>query len=434
MRERIFTDTGTAWVHDYLWKEGSNVIDSHTITGTQSRLYAAMRDIVTPGFKVRQAKGEVIQNPLWSQHFSLIHQPCVYTSSGRYQLKASNPLITHANARFVSVPGSPLTWLDIEEYLDDFANGREIAVSRAWSNCDISEMQALASLGEAPETIKWIGGLLQRMINLLRLFSKKGLKKQLKKLVRDARSGGMRPKNLVSTMLSSGSDFWLELRYAVRPLIFEMYQAVAALNKSIDKAIRYTARGKEEEVAGSASSVNVSQRPDLWTDETKESTARVSTYRAGVLYRLKSNLKEKLSIWGGDQGFETVWELTPFSFIIDWFFNVGDVIGAWAISTGIEPLTSWVTEKHVIKKVFTHKFEILKLDPEWTYHFSESGPNFSQLGKAEVSWTFKRRTPCPERYNLPHCTVNLDWAKLIDLAAIGRGILNGLVFSKRKAA
>lgn len=424
MRERIFIDTGaigTEHIYYYEKADLSVVVLDQTQTWQKNRQYAAMQDVVVPNFKARQAKGEIFVNALNSQAFQSLHQPCFAHSKGYWGYNGYCESVLQW--MYPSISGEPMTWLQFQEFLDDFQGERDVATTKAWSNVDVSEMQALASLGEMPETLKWIGSLYIRMAHLIRMFSKKQLRRQLVKQLKRLSN-----KQKLTAATDNVSNFWLEFRYAVRPLVFEMTQAVAALKAALDTAQRFTARGYNLVEEDSKNTVTWDVSPYL-SMPVELQYARKSNYRAGVLYRLEAEINKLASVWGLNQGFETFWELTPFSFIIDWFFTIGDVISSWNVTSGILTLGSWITEQHVITKKWLYGASGVN-----AYHgmFSVSGWDPIHPGETTVQWVLKRRIPNPDRSILPHCRIRLDAAKLLDLATIGRGLYNGLLTSSAK--
>jgi KaiC/GvpD/RAD55 family RecA-like ATPase len=298
--------------------------------------------------------------------------------------------------------------------LDEYQDERDIAISKAWANVDISSIQALASLGELPETLHWMASLMKRMISILRAFTQKRILIEARKLLRSGTS-----------VIDAMSELWLEMRYAVRPLIFDMNQAMEAWNFVLEKSDRFTARGFHRLAqTTSTDTFDVS----YWSIPFAGIVSRVQTtsanFRAGVLFTVDHNLSEFRSVWGLDQPFETIWELIPFSFIIDWFFSVGHVISSWTANPGLYPLTSFVTEEHSISIIDT----LAGITPT-TYYVDGvhcTDVRTVQIATASVLQVTKRRIPTPGRSILPTFNLNLDTAKLIDLATIGRNLYSAL--------
>jgi len=370
----------------------------------------AMCDIVTENFKARSAKGEVIINPLVSEEFQMT-LTLPYASAqinnnwDEGYFRQGNPL---------PFPYSAEAWLTscestvISDYLEQFEGERQIALAQAWANVDQSEVAMLASLGELPETLNWFKDLVGRLLKVLRVFSSR-------RALLQALKPGKSTKKHSADML----DFWMEFRYAVRPLLFEAEQWRNALAKCFDGKIRFTARGYHS--TEESTTVDYDADPKSWiTTSYYGSVKRISDYRAGVLYDFDTTLPGWISTFGLDQLIETGWELTRLSFALDWIFNIGDVLSAWSLPMACSPLGSWVTEYHE----FLHSVECSVS----THDFADRNLSDVDTGDGEFYSVrkIKRRIVNPELSYFPRVRLNLSLAKLVDLVAIGRSICRSL--------
>ena len=411
MRERIFTDTGQIdQIFQYVI-ENDHYIWSAWYQWMANHQYSAMQDVEIPDFHRRSKQGELFCNPMISTTQLTVHRPNIYKGTG---------LNGGSTASFLSAwdpinpSSSQPTWTDISELLDELESERDVAVQAAWANVDISEMQALASLGELPETIKWIGSLYTRMINVIRMFKRKQLGRNVRRFLKSTK------RNKIESTTDFVSNFWLELRYAVRPLVFEMAQAVTALKTAIDKAQRLTARGKHVFAdQGYAEGSYVDQYQATRTQKHWHSIS--ASFRAGVLYRIEDDVNKVMSVWGLNQPIATVWELTPFSFIMDWFFSIGNMISSWEIDSSLTALLSWATEQVVYEDHYAIE------TTAWNNWMANSSFETVQVGTTTTTRTYKRRIPNPARYSLPHGGINLNAAKILDLAFIGSALFSGCV-------
>lgn len=413
MRYREKQNNLTEDIFDWQQNSGSSITgwDTGGQTGYISeQRYIAMLDVVTQDWKRKLAMGQIINNPMLSQTYFCTQVPAIIELKGHFaDYPAPNNWYTYVDG--VALPpafgATSLDWDWFDEYLKDYENGRDIALAQAWANVDISEMQALATLGELPETLRWMASLYKRMISLLELFSRKRLKLAAVKLLGSRRR-----------IADEVFELWMELRYAVRPLVFDMKQAVEAWNAKVKKSNRITARGfhREEEVNLSTYDFDFS-----WYQSTVSRVSTVSSdFRSGVLFQIDNDVNEIMSIFGLDQPLETVWELIPFSFIIDWFFSVGNVISSWTANPACTPLASWTTETHTIRTIDTLSGATPNIFSGYNLVVDEL--EVSQVGRTITTRILKRRCPSPKRAILPKFNLRLDTAKLVDLAIIGRNI------------
>lgn len=143
--------------------------------------------------------------------------------------------------------------------------------------------------------------------------------------------------------------------------------------------------------------------------------------RAGVLVR--AEIASKLAIWGLTHPLETVWELVPFSFIADWFFNIGQTLASWTPEVGVLPLSSWST----VTQTSTRS---LRISNARITNYNPAIPVNVWYNARPITMSYttisKVRTAAAKRSMLPTYKVRLNSFKLLDLAII----IRKLAFSK----
>lgn len=385
-----------------------NTVSSVLTHNTEDR---CMGDTVTPEFRKSVANGNIILNNMVSDYVKASYR------GYRFEWTGKTPSNVPLFYRGYSLP-SPSTalraftspvdlWNSLEE-AQGYRGLRDAAVVKSWSNIDQSSMAALATLGEMPETLRWIGSILKRLVNLIRFFRNPARKaSDLLKL-----SGKRVPLKDVPF------DVWLEWRYAIRPLIFEMKQALDALKAIIKKGSRQTARGYTYDIGVTTSSQTVGNSGNIvqYTWDTK--VRKRIEFRGGVLYDLSESLNDLTTILGLDQPLEAAWELVPFSFILDWFFNIGTCLSSWSQGMGLSPLGSWVTCIWVTEKsAYGHSYGNIWDTNVCTKFEQIQLPSYSEVRLLKQRWID------PSRAVLPSFKLKLDSQKILDLVAIGRQLL-----------
>lgn len=440
MRTRVFDDTSIKTGFPFLWvpTNGAPGYTSETwehVTADRSHI---MCDVVTPKFYELQNKGVIVNNPLWHEDIQYLFTPTVlkvnWVKDGYVTGYMLKPYFTYLEIPLAS-PTLP-NIADFEAIFKQFDDEAALAANRAWANVELSEAMLLASLGELPETFRWMKSLYERAINLTKLLRSKTKifqsapllaknimakdPRNLKRLSSGAVKGGTKS---ATDMVSHFANAWLEYRYAIRPLVFEMKACLTALKTIIQKKTRQTARGKEIRTEMNTSIVN-------WTNSAPYSITENATYRrtvrstlscrAGVLFQIEDDLDALLAVWGIDQPLESAWELVPFSFIVDWFFSIGDTISAWSVNPSLTPLTSWTTYRLNAEELrVSLSFDCIgKNGYVWT------SPEVTH-GTSGLTYQRTWRKPSAVRSVLPRFDLKLDLAKIIDLGMIGRSLLSG---------
>lgn len=126
---------------------------------------------------------------------------------------------------------------------------------------------------------------------------------------------------------------WLELQYGWRPLLMDIHGAVEALHKS------FVPSPKNQLIRVSA----VSRLSDE-TSETRSVTAGSELWRRGyevqvktcLYFRQTNRALHTLASLGITNPAYLVWELTRYSFVVDWLVHIGDFLSSLDASIGYE--------------------------------------------------------------------------------------------------
>lgn len=132
----------------------------------------------------------------------------------------------------------------------------------------------------------------------------------------------------IATAGLSAANAWLAYRYGVKPLISSVDATLKSLEKRLTKPSRTTTR---------ASGVitrridDVIETTNQWHGEAKFIVARQRTETVNVrAVSIDETILDSLTAYGlSTKDLLTLpWELVPWSFVVDWFLNVGDFLGA----------------------------------------------------------------------------------------------------------
>lgn len=128
------------------------------------------------------------------------------------------------------------------------------------------------------------------------------------------------------------SGTYLEFQYGWRPLANDIKDAVKAFDQpggDGSKRVRITSYGHQD-TAHSTHMVRNDCVPSLMWDI--ESTSQVSVKFSGAVW-IEPTSHPELRHWGLDATnfLPTVWELIPYSFLVDYFTNIGKIIDAMSV-------------------------------------------------------------------------------------------------------
>lgn len=140
---------------------------------------------------------------------------------------------------------------------------------------------------------------------------------------------------------------WLEYQYGWKPLMNSISDNVDLLKAQKKKS------GDTFKVSRSLSdSYKWIYKGDVFTDE-YECTVKV---KVGFKVRLTNSVLHQLDTVGFINPLSIAWELTPFSFVFDWFIPVGNVLESLSATQGLSPISGYrstVVEVH--KSSHAHK-------------------------------------------------------------------------------
>lgn len=359
-----------------------------------------MHDVVTKEFNKLSSRGKIVNNPMDSSDTTEITGVTRYKWDWETEDRDGN--VTMGGDSYSNLYGSfDRSKCNISIDRDALISQ---AISSAHANCDLSEAAILASLGEFRETVAGLAAILIRVYRIYR---------KIRKLDLYALRKEIKPAEL--------ADRYMEYRYALRPLYYDAVQLTSAYNKAMPpKGSRKTFRSfKEGSDTDTGTYVTYGYRSDgkinmkFTTDYYIHEEVCV---RAGVLCQITND--SRLLSFGAANIPQSMWELVPFSFIIDWFWNVGDIISSFSPKVGLNELASWAvvtTSTSVTSSVTVEGVDHTNSDNvSWTRCYADG----NTTANYELYSVKKERLVNPPRGFLPRVDINLDALKLLDLQII----------------
>jgi len=184
-------------------------------------------------------------------------------------------------------------------------------------------------LGELPETIQYFRKTINSAVGFYRAVKRgdlAGVKRAARRAIRRA---GKDPRRELHRRGGQAADKWLEWRYAISPLVYDLDDALKALYSK--RAVQITRRS-----AGGASGQS---RQVIRESERMVSLEATWQSRCVAYYRVNPNA-ESFKKLGLINLAATLWELTPLSFVVDWLIPIGRYVGTLDAMMGVSVLSS----------------------------------------------------------------------------------------------
>lgn len=377
-----------------------------------------MTDYVIENFHKRKAAGELFFNPMCQKIVSFTQTAAKFTISsllnGYYDasgvLAVRPPHVASPTYAYEMWVENANAFLSFE---DEIGQLRNHTINGAYAKTTEEVMLLYATLGESKETLKMIVDIIMRLRNLLR-GKWADMAKPGKRYV---------PKGSAFTLASkygkSLSEYWMEARYGIRPLIYELQAAFSLMEASLNTRHRQTVRKRAR------LRIPVSTTP---TTVAYDSVTYLEALRLeyleyevgiGVMFSPISTDVSWVQLLGLDQPLQSIWELTRLSFMIDRIIDVGSWIQANEYNPSIVVLGAFQKEK------LSHVVEVIpgNLVVNWAPYGYVVSSKSHEGGSSKASTKWVRRIE-PTKPSLPAYKLRFNWPEIIDAAIIVKGLMS----------
>lgn len=213
--------------------------------------------------------------------------------------------------------------------------GYDLVIIKALNEAADVNWDALTTLAEARETASTLTTLARTGLELVRAAKRLDFKRlrkacRLASKRRDLPSRFRKKAKQASynkgAAISSASEAWLTYRYGISPTLMDIQAVSKLLDDGVNTPITRTIR------VGRAY-----DKDRIYERDMSGNKRRIMDLERKVIERCTLTLTVKSPEWATGSTFgvtspmSTVWEIVPFSFVIDWFLPIGDWIRALSV-------------------------------------------------------------------------------------------------------
>lgn len=306
--------------------------------------WAWMEDTVTAKFRSRSAKGETFFNPMRKWNYAVA---CSGEGGG-----------SQSTAVACSTTGAKATWEFRGPWIatavpSELRLGTSLPrVSYALTDADIDRAKVevctdvLAKRGRTDSNLWETMAEYDQAVGMFKPTMNK-LVAVLDKAARATQRG-----RTARLAITSASGLWLQYRYGIKPLIGDMEHILKTI-RTFSKRVERRSTRSTKTLYGSGILQGSTDTPVglrvTWANSIND---RV-TLRAMSLDEVDLSFYKELGF--GEKSLATLpWELVPYSFVVDWFLNVGDYINAMVpAGNGWKSLGSCLSMERVTTNVYT---------------------------------------------------------------------------------
>lgn len=284
---------------------------------------------------------------------------------------------------------------------------KSMTLARALADASSSDAMVLVSLAELNKTVRTYEEV-AATIDDFRRFEKRAMKGF--KSLKDAKRAGVK--------LSLGvAQNWLRYRYSFMQAVYDVQSYVRA----------YQSLGKKPRVRCVATLTGTTYRAPETIDSNGWEFANhkhVHTYlqrwkvTSGCLVAAHTDSLDIADTVGAYRYMSSLYELIPFSFMLDWFVDVGTRIQALETSLSRQVLGTWTSvEWNILHSCLSTT--VAKTTVGTLYDYVGSG---SASGSATEIVTLRERIANPSVPAMPELNVKFNWKRLADAVSILRVI------------
>ncbi len=222
-----------------------------------------------------------------------------------------------------------------------------MAIQRFFSDCTHVKSEVGVTIAEAPKTFALIATTAIRIAKCYKYLKKLQVTKAMRELgydsvnVRRSLNAKARLRKSKRNPSKFAAQSFLELQYGWKPLLAEVHNAAADLGaryQSTDKDVRVRGRANKKNhwdyrlVNPFPGTVGFPHGLHVWSIGSCFDTIQIEY---GAYFQVVNPALRAKAAMGLTNPYSVIWELLPYSFVVDWFVPVGDYLASHNVTQGM---------------------------------------------------------------------------------------------------
>lgn len=388
-RETTTGDFALSADYAYRFNDTSSYNHAYTQKGTHDK--KQIDDTTTPGFRSLLKCGKFLPlNPVKIQLHRHLYTPGTVDATSR--LRSDNSVQFQANGELFEIYGgvvSPALGFPGRLMAPELDQSTiDAAVIAAMANVANADWDTLTFLAELRETNHYMASVAHRF---------NGLTEKLALLAAKSKKNPWH----------EFKQLWLEWRFSIRPMIGDMKNAAEALSNALEDEFKLLRGRGRQIVTGSDARAHEQYINANTVGFSVETLSYNVTCRANAYMQLEN-------VWGHKFGFDqavTAWELIPYSFVVDYFTN----IGSWVSTLNPQLSHDFMGQSVSIR---TEEIYEVRSHIDWHDSVAQTVSGHHNLNCVGRLWVDTYQRSAYAGVPLPSFKPRLTIPKLIDIAAL----------------
>jgi hypothetical protein len=232
-------------------------------------------------------------------------------------------------------------------------------------------------------------------------------------LVSKMRKVRHRHRRNLNDFTNAAADTWLEYAFGWRPLVNDITKGAEAFYDAVnrDSYEHFSVRSSGKSHASSVGSNFGWQLLNWHAEIQEEHEVSCQYYGAARIKKTSSSVQRSFGLDPAEL-VATGWELIPYSFLIDYFVNVGDILNSWVSAQRLEFL--WVG--YTLREEVTSDVTVQFAKSHHTYTMSANDPGNGTNKRKRVYRRSESTIPLPSLQS----SFKLSSSQGLNIAALGK--------------